>query len=627
MKTKFTLFFAAFILVFGSLFGKEIPINEASTVAKNFIYEHTGIKQSTIVLSETTISNNNNNIYYVFNIDKGGFVLVAAEDNFSPIIGYSFKNKFETENQPANLQWWLNQYVEEIEYTRENNIKANNSDLWNIYNVSFAEFLKTTSPNSKEVIVEPLTGEILWDQGAGWNEFCPEDADGAGGHVYAGCVATAMGIVMKYWEYPIAGSNSHSYYAGSYGTLTANFGNTNYMWELMDNNSANDYSALLLFHLGVSVDMGYSADGSGAFSFDVPYALEHYFDYNTSAQYISKSSYSNSSWLNLLKGQLDADKPVYYSGRDDDNGGHAFVCDGYDDTDNFHFNFGWSGISNGFYILGTDGVGGFYNDQSAVINIEPDAAYFPYNTNAPNNLVAELDPELTDFTVNLSWEAPSTKALIGYNLYRDDEMIEEGLTTTTFSYTDDAATPENHYYGVRAIYDEGISQCAVDNVKGLFQVVFKVYDTYGGSGIHLANVTFNGQDKTTGFGSAYFNNTPFGSNYDWSVSYTGYETQTGTLDFLNQDTEIYVYMDGSVAIPEIKNDQTFFPNPTTGNIQLSGLDIKNRIRIFDVNGKLVYEQKNVQNKSEINLSFLNKGIYIVNISSKNETTNKKLIIQ
>jgi len=55
-----------------------------------------------------------------------------------------------------------------------------------------------------------------WDQGANYNALCPADGAGPGGHVWSGCVATAMCQIMNYWRYPIQGTGSHGYYPNGY---------------------------------------------------------------------------------------------------------------------------------------------------------------------------------------------------------------------------------------------------------------------------------------------------------------------------------------------------------------------------------------------------------------------------
>ena len=93
--------------------------------------------------------------------------------------------------------------------------------------------------------------------------MCPVDMAGPDGHALVGCVAVSMGQVMHYWEYPQYGNDDHGYNS-PYGYLYADFQNTFYDYDNMANNYATVASALLLYHAGVSVNMGYGTDGSGA---------------------------------------------------------------------------------------------------------------------------------------------------------------------------------------------------------------------------------------------------------------------------------------------------------------------------------------------------------------------------
>jgi len=217
----------------------------------------------------------------------------------------------------------------------------------------------------------------LWNQDSPYNMLCPVDPLGPGGHVYAGCVATAMSMVMHHWRYPNQGIGFNSYSWEEYGYIYANFGETEYIFNNMQTEMDGDMSdiALLQFHCGVAVEMMYGNDGSGAYSWNVPSAIKQHFGYSNAASFKEKENYSNTNWTNLLKEQIDLGQPMYYSGFSN-SGGHAFVCDGYDDANLFHFNFGWSGSSNGFYTLYD--VGGFNSGQGAVTNFIPGGDY-PYN--------------------------------------------------------------------------------------------------------------------------------------------------------------------------------------------------------------------------------------------------------
>ena len=312
-------------------------------------------------------------VYYVFSIDKGGFVIISADDIAKPIIGYSFENDFPLFNQPPHFISWMKNYAEQIIYARKNNITATSEITleWQKYKV---ENLTISKGKSQQPLL--LT---LWNQDWPYNMLCPADANGPGGHVYVGCVALSMGMVMKYYNHPRQGTGSHTNYSflnGGYGNLTVNFGAQTYYWENMPNyniNTTNVYEiAKLLYHCSVAVDMHYGPDGSGSSTTKIPGALKNYFYYSSNVQFVSKSNYTDAQWKNLIKTQIDNKMPLVYQGRTADGEGHAWNLDGYID-DQFHMNWGWGGSANGYYTLDNLVAGGynFNNDQGAVINIYP----------------------------------------------------------------------------------------------------------------------------------------------------------------------------------------------------------------------------------------------------------------
>lgn len=257
---------------------------------------------------------------------------------------------------------------------------------WKKYNTNdVSDFEQSVT---KDQIAEPLLN-CLWNQDYPYNMHCPEDEEGPGGHVYAGCVATAMSMVMHYYQYPVKGEGSHDYYASDYGTQLANFGETTYNWDAMMGDADNSYEtqsaiALLMYHCGVAVDMGYSPTGSGSQSHLVDDAIKDHFGYDNSAVYVAwSSSITWDLWGDLIRKQIDSLQPIYYSGQSTD-GGHAFVCDGYDNNNKFHFNFGWSGSANGYYALsGMDNpVGGFDGGQAMVQEFIPNKDAYPYSVPA-----------------------------------------------------------------------------------------------------------------------------------------------------------------------------------------------------------------------------------------------------
>ena len=309
---------------------------------------------------------------YSYNIGNHGFIIVSNNTVLPPVLGWSDQGCFpDLAEAPENFVSWIRHYGEMVEYAVVNDIapEPQIQRLWE-------EAARGNFGTRNAQTVDPLV-DTRWNQDCYYNEYCP-DAPGYGwggwgggpcGHAYAGCVATAMSQVMKYWDYPTTGFGSHSYTHSSYGEQSANFAATTYQWDQMPNEvwSHNDAVATLLYHCGVSVNMNYGPNGSGAQSADVETALRSYFGY-CGAKYRTKTSYQEEAWIAMLKADLDQSHPIYYSGANGDSG-HAFVCDGYDSNDLMHFNFGWSGSGDGYYS--TYDVNGFNQGQAVVTNIYP----------------------------------------------------------------------------------------------------------------------------------------------------------------------------------------------------------------------------------------------------------------
>ena len=238
---------------------------KSGTARLNLAY--TAVSRST----STQKSSENTPCYYAFNVQDGGFVLVSASENIRPILAYADKGRFDTANLPDNMRAYLLGMQLEIaeviqhQYPAGAGVKAQWEQLQNTAGSAFF--------NENVSAVEPLTENILWDQGVNFNDSCPKDAKaGNGGRCPTGCTATAMGIVIRYWKYPAHGYGSHSYSTAKYGVLHADFEKTNYNYNNMPEYfgmfpKAYQRSAVsqLLYHCGVSVQMGYGPSSSGAY--------------------------------------------------------------------------------------------------------------------------------------------------------------------------------------------------------------------------------------------------------------------------------------------------------------------------------------------------------------------------
>lgn len=308
--------------------------------------------------------------FYVFQ-DQHGFVIVSGDDRSIPILAYSDQGEFDANDMPPSARKWLEGYKTQLRDIIVNDV-APTEEITS----QWERFAHGSVGNESRAAVNPLV-DTRWDQSPFVNALCP------GGSV-TGCVATAMAQIMKYWDYPTNGSGFHSYNHNTYGTLSASFGNTTYQWGSMPNNvnSSNNAVATLMYHCGVSVDMQYSPQVSNAYVINSQspiqhcseYALKTYFGYDPSMQGVVRSGYNDNQWINLLKGELDASRPILYAGFGS-GGGHAFVCDGYDNNNFFHFNWGWGGAYDGFFSInalnpsgtGTGGGSGGYNSGHQIL--------------------------------------------------------------------------------------------------------------------------------------------------------------------------------------------------------------------------------------------------------------------
>jgi len=394
-----SLFIFTFII---GVFATNVDLKDASSIALNAYFQKVNTYYKNVnfkdleVVNHFVINQNGECVIYAFNFRDYGYILIAADDAIEPVLGYAFESQYSLENQPENLKGLVWQFGEHILYLKNNKIAASQeiSQQWSdLLNFNAASF----SPEKSGKDIEPLL-TCTWDQVNPYNYFCPPRTSqpNSQGKALVGCVATAMSQIMLYWRYPHQGSGSHSYNCPPVGTLSANFGETIYDWDGMLDNSVkvNLPMALIGFHAGVSVDMDYfDANGSGAYSDDVPYAMKTYFNYANGINFKQRSFYQLTTWKTMVQTELNANRPVYYSGQSPD-GGHAFVLDGYHQADDtYHFNFGWSGSGNGWFSI--TNAGGFTSNQGMVSNIMPGDANYPYGC-TPDFVTTDLVGSLTD---------------------------------------------------------------------------------------------------------------------------------------------------------------------------------------------------------------------------------------
>ena len=367
--------------------------------------------------------------FYVFNIGDHAFVIIAGDNAYRPVIGYSNESTFDAGNIPPALQDYLYGIAESILRLRVRGFATAAPKVaaeWNSV-LTHGRLISRCGGRSTGYFCQ-----TKWNQDFPYNYCCPEDPNGSGGHTYVGCLATAMSQLMRFWAYPAQGIGSHCYNHENYGQICADFGNTTYDWDNMPNTlNANSSEAeklavgTLCFHCGVTIDMGYGPDGSGGASGPIPGVMHSYFNYSEANIQLRRNDYGLEEWKTMVREQFDMGWPMYYGGCDD-GGCHAFICDGYDDYDMFHFNLGWGGGSDGWYIIDE---APYTNPADAMFNFVP-APIYNATPMAPANFTAVATSD-TDLKTALHWTNPTTTldgtpltAIDRVVVLRDNEIIQ-----------------------------------------------------------------------------------------------------------------------------------------------------------------------------------------------------------
>lgn len=325
--------------------------------------------------------------YYVFNAsNEDGYVIISGDDRARQVLAYTDKGAFDEQNMPEAMKAMLNGYEAELKWISEQLEQ----------NPSYAP--KKAVEASKKAISPMLT--TTWNQDSPYNDQCPVFIDG--NPSVTGCVAAAMAQVMYYHrdnsvgetQATIPGYNCSTTWNGSFRVNVPSVpaGTALHWRDMLDayNDSETDAQksavATLLFACGASLNMDYAnaaSGGSSASSSLIPQALKTYFGYEAEMSYKSRANYKKiEDWDNLIYNELLNNRPVVYDGQSS-GGGHAFVVDGYDGDGLFHVNWGWGGMSDGYFVLSVmnpdnnTGIGasassdGYSMDQGAVIGVQP----------------------------------------------------------------------------------------------------------------------------------------------------------------------------------------------------------------------------------------------------------------
>ena len=380
--TKFTLTLLTLMLLPFVATADEVNEAEARQRAETFLQErgrgHLPLMQQSPTGIKKSPGRSSRQPYFVFNVaEDKGFVVVSGDDRTIPILGYADQGTFSDDDatMPDGLRYLLDGYAEQLEWLDEHPTEVRSANRTSTSRHAIAPLIKTR-----------------WNQGAPYNLKCPLTSDHEA--TVTGCVATSMAQVMYYHQHPTASSAIPAYTTPTLKLPVTALESTSFDWDNMlptYNSSATDAQktaiATLMQYCGTALQMDYNTSASGgssAYNVSIVEVLKMYFGYSNDAQTHFRCFYSYNEWIDLIYGELADGRPVILAGQSTD-GGHSFVCDGYDADDYFHINWGWGGQSDGFFRLsvldpyeqgigGSSTLDGFSYSQEVATGLHPATA-------------------------------------------------------------------------------------------------------------------------------------------------------------------------------------------------------------------------------------------------------------
>ena len=645
-------------------FGKPVTKTEVASAVYELLEEWNRTGDAEIVKMVPHYLEDGSLAFYMVDLGPGGWVLVSGDDVVQPVLAFSFdKTMIPLNLWTESAAYLLGIYEKDIQSAIKNP-RLRRDVRWD------RKQLPTQKATAEYDSINPFI-KVKWNQDAGWNMFCPEDEDGPGGHAYVGCVAVAMAQAMSVYEYPTAPVGIKSYVSDVYGSIAVNYNQADpYDWSQMSPGTYDVHNAILLYHAAVSVEMGFGADGSGAYVRTAASAMKQYFSYSKNLSFTMRLP-DDGAWKSLLYEELSARRPIVYrGGPDDGRSGHAWNIDGYG-FGYFHMNFGWSGSYNGYFTLDliNPGSNDFSSDQGAMIGIAPpqsaptdislSAAYvnegLPIGSYVADVTVEDEDPNNT-YTFTCKGK---------FNVILDDYRpssfhVEDGklLTSKELSYNNQR--PE--------LNKEFLLVIVEDQYGNKFQKEFlidirKAYK--GPTGIVLSDSSVKEmqpvgttvgclmvEDEDPDNSYTYTLSGPYNpgvSGFDPASFYVEGDTlRTSVVFDLDESDTAYVLVElvdsygfqlSRAFTISIKSDQSgstgmapvslendlVFPNPAGEFINVRNAQQISSLEVYELSsGRLLMRQEILSDR--VDVSGLAEGVYLVMIQGMGELKVQKLVI-
>ena len=505
--------FITFLLVMGlamtasTSWAELINENQAKTIAMGFMANH-GMPSSSLRMAQkgprlSASTTGDKAAYYVFNANRG-YVIVAGDDRAPAVLGYSDQSTFDANSIPDAMQELLNGYTAQIN--------------------ALSKGGKSVKLAPSGPAIHPLV-TANWSQNSPYNILFPILNNGQ--QAVAGCVATAMAQVLYYWKHPTQVTTTlPEYTSQSLNIYMPALEPVDFNWDAMqDTYLSNDTvsdgavaAARLTLYCAQSLQMNFLYGSSGANTTRIPRIIANYFGYKASARCEYRSNYTTQSWADFIYSELAEGRPLIYSGSKASSG-HAFICDGYDGEGLFHINWGWNGMSNGYYVLNVlnpdaQGTGsaseayGYIYDQYVVAGIEPGEADSEFAVTAGevalNGAVTTRTSNNANFIANVTGRfynyTPQTISVsFGWGLY-------DGETLLATLYNSGGNLPSGYYYSTNS-QDLSFGKNITSGTYRIVPIYSELYANNWrpckGSDVNFIEVTIDGDNCTvTGYGTA-----------------------------------------------------------------------------------------------------------------------------
>lgn len=642
------------------LFAKQIDVNTAQKVASSFLNGTTTLRSAGSSLNlvhterETSFLRNGkvaDNYYYVFNIgNNSGFIIVSADDVNVPVIGYSLEGNYDSGELSDNFNSWMEAVKSGTKTAIERGTisTSSNNQEWN-------RLLSGQPPVSLKAAassVAPLI-KTKWNQRDPYNRAIPfkVNKNGYSETVATGCMATTMAQIMKYYNFPGSGVQATE----NYSTITHKFSVPSidltkvvYNWNNMTDICypfATDASIIavsqLMYHCGASLRMNYDYI-STAFSSEARKSLVEYFNYHPSMTYYRRAFYPDYQWIDILKEELSNKRPVYYSGRNSNDDGHAFICDGYDANGLFHFNWGEGGLNDGYYNI--NAALNWTYSQDMTTNIRPNypkpRGTYRYDFSAHNIMLSwgsAESPIVESYTLEYKLATENTWRIIP-DIKSSPYRLSGLKGNSTYSWRIKA----NYPFGLSSDYviaNDFTTEKELPSPTGV-----RIYNITSTS----ANLIWDWTIEAVGYMYLYFQQKDESSS-SGGYTYIGTPQNIITLtslrpntiyevwvvrgypkyyDFTSPSKVIFTTLPATTRAALVKEDfqgVKIYSNPIEKTITVkSDIDI-DELAVFDTSGKVVISDYKTEISKSIPINHLPKGVYIIKVKTKNGITTEKIL--